>query len=38
VLLPRQQTMPARGAKDKEHAMFEKGNDPFALRDLTVAK
>jgi len=25
VLLPRQQTMLARGAKDKEHASFEKG-------------
>jgi hypothetical protein len=29
VLLPRQQAMLARGAKDKEHAVSEKGESAF---------
>jgi hypothetical protein len=38
VLLPCQQTMLARAAKDKEHATSEKGDQPYAMQQLTTPK
>ena len=45
VLLPRQRSKLAWGAKDKEHALSQKvntstskANEPFAMRQLAVAK
>jgi hypothetical protein len=38
VLLPCQQTMLARAAKEKEHATSEKGDQPYAMQQLTTPK
>jgi len=38
VLLPRQQAMLARGAKDKEHAMSEKPNNAITVIGIDIGK
>jgi hypothetical protein len=38
VLLPRQQAKLARGAKDKEHAMFQELNNAIAVIGIDIGK
>jgi transposase len=38
VLLPRQRSKLARGAKDKEHAMFQTLNTTIAVVDIDIGK
>jgi hypothetical protein len=38
VLLPRQQAKPARGAKDKEHAMSQTANTAIAVIGIDIGK